>query len=109
MLQRRLNRFDLATAIELYTPANAMFLTDRDFWRATNSLQLGETVALYAARLTGEEKHLALVNNGHPLVPPSTLHAGRRLMLHGLATEVVHGVLRDLKRRTSADPVPTKD
>lgn len=95
----RLNRIDLATAIELYTPAYAMLLTDRDFWRATNSLQLDETIALYAARLTGEEKHLAMVNNGHPLVPMSTLRAGHRLMLHGLATETLHGMLLELKRR----------
>ena len=28
-------------------------------WRAANSLQLDETIGLYCARLTGEEKHLA--------------------------------------------------
>lgn len=99
----RFNCIDVATAIEVYTPAYALLLTDRDFWRATNSLQLDETIALYAARLTGEEKHLALVNNGHPLVPLSTLRAGHRLMLHGLATEVLHGMLCELKRRHQAN------
>ena len=98
----RLNVIDVATAIELYTPAYAMFLTDRDFWRATNSLQLDETIGLYAARITGEEKHLALINNRHPMVPLSTLAAGSRLMLHGLASEVLHGLLLELKRSQSA-------
>ena len=98
----RFNVIDVATAIELYTPAYALLLTDRDFWRATNSLQLDETIGLYAARLTGEEKHLALVNNGHPLVPMSTLRAGHRLMLHGLASEILHGLLVEMKRKAAA-------
>lgn len=97
--QGRCNVIDLQTAIECYTPAYAMFLTDRDFWRATNSLQLDETIALYCARLTGEEKHLAMVTNGHPLVPHSTLRAGFRLMLHGLSTELLHGFLLHMKRQ----------
>ena len=100
--QGRFNVIDVATAIELYTPAYALFLTDRDFWRATNSLQLDETIGLYAARLTGEEKHLALINNGHPMVPMSTLRAGHRLMLHGLASEVLHGLLLELKRKSAS-------
>jgi hypothetical protein len=95
----RLNVIDLQTAIELYTPAYALLLTDRDFWRASNSLQLDETIGLYAARLTGEDRHLAMINNRHPLVPFSTLRAGFRLMLHGLSTEVLHGFLRELKAR----------
>lgn len=97
-----LNVIDLQTAIELYTPAYAMLLTDRDFWRASNSLQLDETIGLYAARLTGEEKHLAMINNRHPLVPFSTLRAGFRLMLHGLSTEILHGFLREMKARRAA-------
>lgn len=95
----RFNVIDLQTAIEMYTPAYALLLTDRDFWRAANSLQLDETIGLYAARITGEEKHLAMVNNRHPLVPHSTLEAGFRLMLHGLSTEVLHGFLLELKHK----------
>ncbi len=102
----RFNVIDLQTAIELYTPAYAMLLTDRDFWRASNSLQLDETIGLYAARLTGEEKHLAMINNRHPLVPHSTLRAGFRLMLHGLSTEVLHGFLTELKMRRAAAVSP---
>jgi hypothetical protein len=98
----RFNVIDLQTAIEIYTPAYALLLSDRDFWRASNSLQLDETIGLYAARLTGEEKHLAMINNRHPLVPFSTLRAGFRLMLHGLSTEVLHGFLRELKARHAA-------
>jgi hypothetical protein len=95
----RFNVIDLQTAIELYTPAYALLLTDRDFWRAANSLQLDETVGLYAARLTGEEKHLAMINNRHPLLPLSTFRAGFRLMLHGLSTELLHGFLLEMKTR----------
>ena len=95
------NVIDLQTAIEIYTPAYALLLTDRDFWRASNSLQLDETIGLYAARLTGEDRHLAMINNRHPLVPFSTLKAGFRLMLHGLSTEVLHGFLREMKSRQS--------
>ncbi|MBL8669072.1 MAG: hypothetical protein JNK11_00335 [Alphaproteobacteria bacterium] len=91
------NVIDVHTAIELYTPLYAAFLTDRDFWRASNSLQLDETVALYAARLVGQESHLGLVNNRHPLVPIATLEAGFRLMLHGLATELLHAFLKRAK------------
>jgi hypothetical protein len=98
----RFNVIDLQTAIELYTPAYALLLSDRDFWRASNSLQLDETIGLYAARLTGEARHLAMINNRHPLVPFSTLRAGFRLMLHGLSTEVLHGFLCELKARQTA-------
>jgi hypothetical protein len=99
MPKGRFNVIDLQTAIELYTPAYAFWLTDRDFWRAANSLQLDETIGLYCARITGEEKHLAMITNAHPLVPESTLRAGFRLVLHGLATEVLHGFLCELKAR----------
>lgn len=95
----RFNVIDLQTAIELYTPAYALLLTDRDFWRAANSLQLDETIGLYAAQLTGEHKHLAMIANRHPLLPLSTLRAGFRLMLHGLSTEILHGFLTTMKRR----------
>ncbi len=91
------NKIDLQTAIEFYTPAYALLLTDRDFWRAANSLQLDETIALYAARLTGQEQHLSLISNRHPLLPFSTMGAGFRLMLHGLSTELLHGFLRQMK------------
>jgi Family of unknown function (DUF6999) len=101
-VQGRLNVVDLETAIEFYTPLYGLLLSDRDFWRAANSLQLDETVALYAARLLGSEQHLALVNNGHPLVPLPTWGAGHRLMLHGLATETLHGFLRAEKARRAS-------
>jgi hypothetical protein len=100
--QGRLNIVDLETAVELYTPLYGLMLSDRDFWRAANSLQLDETVALYAARLIGSEQHLALVNNRHPLLPFATIGAGWRLMLHGLDTETLHGFLRHEKARRAA-------
>lgn len=94
----RLNFIDLESAIEIYTPLYQLFLTDSDFWRACNSLQLDETVAIYTARLIGDLSYVSLVNNKHPLVPLSTLRAGYRLLLHGLAAESLHANLVALKR-----------
>jgi hypothetical protein len=96
--KRWLNFIDVETAIELYTPMYQLFLTDSDFWRACNSLQLDETVALYTSRILGDTSYLGLVNNKHPLVPLSTLQAGYRLLLHGLAAESLHAVLVRHKR-----------
>lgn len=104
--KRWLNFVDVETAVTFYTPIYALFLTDRDFWRAANSLQLDETIGLYAARLTGQESYLGLVVNKHPIVPFSTLQAGFRLMLHGLSTEVLHGMLRRMKAQHAATAKP---
>jgi hypothetical protein len=95
----RLNFLDLESAIEIYTPLYQLFLTDSDFWRACNSLQLDETVALYTSRLIGDASYMGLVNNKHPLVPLSTLEAGYRLLLHGLAAECLHATLVQFKRQ----------
>jgi len=93
------NFLDLETAIETYTPTYQLFLTDSDFWRACNSLQLDETIALYASRLLGDTGYIGLVNNKHPLIPLSTFQAGYRLLLHGLAAESLHATLVEHKRR----------
>jgi hypothetical protein len=95
----RFNILDLESAIEIYTPLYQLFLTDSDFWRACNSLQLDETVAIYTARIIGDSSPVNLVNNKHPLVPLSTMRAGYRLLLHGLAAESLHANLTALKRR----------
>ena len=92
------NFVDLETAIELYTPLYQLFLTDNDFWRAANSLQLDETLALYVARMLGDSTIVSLVNNKHPLVPKATLRAGYRLVLHGLSTELLHALLVKYKQ-----------
>ena len=42
--------------------------------------------------------NLALVNNKHPMVAQSTLRAGYRLVLHGLASEMLHAYLVQKKR-----------
>jgi hypothetical protein len=96
--RRRLNFVDLHTAIELFTPVYALFLSDTDFWRATHSLQLDETIASYGASLTGRPDALLYVNNGHPMVPDITMHGAFRLLLHGLATEVMFAMLVKLKQ-----------
>ena len=98
----RLNVIDVQTAVEAYTPLYALFLPREDFVRAANSLQLDEVVAIYIAKILGNDYHLAFMKNGHPLVPLSTLQAGYRLMMHGLDVESLHGWLRVLKRRQAA-------
>jgi len=97
-----LNLLDVESAIEIYTPLYQIFLTDSDFWRACNSLQLDETVALYASKIVGDPSYLGLVNNKHPLIPLSTLQAGYRLLLHGLAAECLHAALVQMKRQRAA-------
>ena len=92
------NFVDLQTAIELFTPVYQLFLTDNDFWRATNSLQLDETIAIYVARILEQPQNLVLLNNKHPMVPESTLRAGYRLVLHGLAAEMLYELLVRAKR-----------
>lgn len=107
MPDRWTNLIDLNTAIELYTPVYQLFLTDNDFWRASNSLQLDETIAIYVSKLLGDPTPLLLVNNRHPLIPMTTLRAGYRLVLHGLATEMLHAYLVQKKReQATADAAP---
>lgn len=98
-----LNAIDLQTAIEVFTPLYALLLTDTDFWRATHSLQLDETIATYGAQLTGRMDALAYVNNKHPMVPDITMHGAFRLVLHGLATEVMFAMLHQLKARQAEE------
>jgi hypothetical protein len=92
------NFIDVQTAIEIYTPLYQLFLSESDFWRAANSLQLDETVGLYVARILNAPEYIGLVNNKHPMVPLSTMGAGFRLMLHGLAAESLHAILREYKK-----------
>jgi hypothetical protein len=97
--RRWTNVIDVQTAIELYTPLYQLFLTDHDFWRAANSLQLDETIGVYVARILNSAQYLGLINNKHPMVPLTTLSAGFRLMLHGLAAETLHATLREFKHK----------
>ena len=97
-----LNRIDLQTAVECYTPAYQALLSDDDFWRASNSLQLDETIAIYVSTILGDFRYLSLVSNRHPLIPETTLRAGSRLMLHGLQTEALHALLVRKKREQRA-------
>ncbi|SFS65033.1 hypothetical protein [Paenibacillus sp. BC26] len=102
MPNRRTNLLDLTTAIECFTPIYQFFLTDNDFWRATNSLQLDETIGILASKIMGNNDRLALINNKHPMVPLTTLRAGFRLVLHGLATEQLHALLVELKNKQNS-------
>ena len=96
------NVIDLETAIEIYTPVFQFFLTDNDFWRATNSLQLDETIGIYAATILNSQQHLVLVNNKHPMVSMMTLDAGHRLVLHGLSSEMGHWIFVQKKLEQEA-------
>lgn len=97
-----LNKIDVQTAVEFYTPLYALMLPREDFVRAAHSLQLDETVAIYIARILGTDYHLNFIKNGHPMVAVSTLQAGYRLMMHGLDCEALHGWLRVMKARQAA-------
>ena len=101
------NILDLRSAIELFTPLYQLFLTANDFVRASNSLQLDETIAIYASQILGTPGHIGLVNNKHPMVPVSTFSAAYRLVLHGLATETLHQILVNLKSGALKDGVMT--
>lgn len=101
------NVLDLRSAIELFTPFYQLFLTANDFVRASNSLQLDETIAIYSAQILGTPAHLGLINNKHPMVPVSTYSAAQRLVLHGLAAETLHEILVNIKKETSMDGIVT--
>lgn len=104
--QGPLNVVDVQTAIEAYTPLYALMLPREDFARAAHSLQLDETIAIYVARILGSDYHMAFLKNGTPLLPASRFSAARRLMLHGLDCEALHGWLRQLKARQRAGLPP---
>jgi hypothetical protein len=91
------NFLDLSSAIAIFTPVYQFFLTDSDFWRATNSLQLDETIGIYAATILNTPEKLVALNNKHPMIPLPAFDAGFRLTLHGLSTEVLHGLLAERK------------
>jgi len=93
----RLNFVDIESAIEIITPLFQLFLSDREFWRSTQSLQFDETIGLYFAKMFNLRDRMFLVNNKHPLVPAVTAEAGRRLVLHGMSTEALHGLLLAMK------------
>lgn len=106
--KRWTNVLDLRSAIELFTPFYQLFLTSNDFVRAANSLQLDETIAIYASRILKTPAHLGLVNNKHPMVPVSTYSAAYRLVLHGLAAETLHRILVLKKINQDIDGIVVK-
>lgn len=103
--QRWTNVLDLRSAIELFTPFYQFFLTANDFVRATNSLQLDETIGIYASKILNSPAHLGLINNRHPMVPNPTYGASFRLVLHGLSAETLHAILVNIKQHKSVDGV----
>lgn len=103
------NILDLKSAIELFTPFYQFFLTANDFLRASNSLQLDETIAIYTSQILGTPGHLGLVNNKHPMIPSSTYSASYRLVLHGLAAETLHKILVNVKLDQSKDGIMTPE
>ncbi len=101
------NFADVQTAIEFYTPIYCLLLSRSDFVRASNSLQLDETIGIYLAQILGSNFHMSMINNHHPMVPLSTYQAGFRLMMHGYDAEALHGYLRLLKKKQAAgEPLP---
>ena len=101
------NILDLRSAIELFTPFYQFFLTANDFVRASNSLQLDETIGIYTSQILSAPAHISLVNNKHPMVPETTYSAAYRLVLHGLAAETLHAILVRIKNGEFADGIVT--
>ena len=101
------NVLDLRSAIELFTPFYQLFLTSNDFIRASNSLQLDETIGIYTSQILNAPAHLGLVNNKHPMVPETTYSAAYRLVLHGLAAETLHRILVNIKLKNNVDGIIT--
>jgi hypothetical protein len=101
------NVLDLRSAIELFTPFYQLFLTSNDFIRASNSLQLDETIGIYTSQILNAPAHLGLVNNKHPMVPETTYSAAYRLVLHGLAAETLHRILVNIKLKNHVDGIIT--
>ncbi|MGB4812589.1 MAG: hypothetical protein WBP13_08945 [Methylophilaceae bacterium] len=95
-----LNFVDLQTCIDIFTPVYQLFLTDTDFWRSVHSLQLDETIGIYAAKVLNKPEGLILVNNKHPMIVPATWSAGYRLVLHGLSSEMLHALLVQAKHQS---------
>jgi hypothetical protein len=69
-------------------------------------VQLDETVGVYVATILNIPEKLFLVNNKHRLVPMSTLRAGNRLVLHGLASEILHTALTRERRLRQMPALP---
>ncbi|MES2690038.1 MAG: hypothetical protein V4658_06510 [Bacteroidota bacterium] len=101
------NILDLRSSIELFTPFYQFFLTSNDFVRASNSLQLDETIGIYTSQILKAPAHLGLINNKHPMVPDTTYSAAYRLVLHGLAAETLHAILVNMKQNSNKDGVLT--
>jgi hypothetical protein len=99
------NVLDLRSAIELFTPFYQLFLTANDFVRASNSLQLDETIGIYASKILKSPAHLGLINNRHPMVPDTTYSAAYRLVLHGLSAETLHAILVNIKLEKIKDGI----
>ncbi|WKK59886.1 hypothetical protein [Sphingobacterium sp. BN32] len=99
------NILDLSSAIEIFTPVYQFFLTDNDFWRASNSLQLDEVIGVYAATIMRCPEKLVALNNKHPMIPLPTYGAGFRLVLHGLSTEVLHHLISQEKLQKDTEVI----
>lgn len=99
------NFMDLSTAIEIFTPVYQFFLTDNDFWRASNSLQLDEVIGIYATTIMDCPEKLVGLNNKHPMIPLPTYGAAFRLTLHGLSTEILHALLVGAKKQAAQNSV----
>ena len=65
-------------------------------------VSIGSSLGVPVTTLIGDHKFLGLVNNRHPIISKSVLGAAHRLMLHGLAVELLHAYLVKRKRQQAA-------
>ena len=90
---------DLETALEGFAPLFALLLSRKDFDRASHSLQFDAVVGGVLGQIVGMEGAAHMPTNRLPFMPDSKALTARRLLIHGIESEVLYGMLRGLKQR----------
>jgi hypothetical protein len=95
---------DLRTAIHLLQVNFVFCLTEDEFDRAVNSFPFDASLVRLIAAITGDPGLLGAIPVPQPytLLPASTAHLARDLVLHGIVTEQLHFHLEGLRERQAA-------
>lgn len=90
---------DLETAIEVFTPLFALLLSRSDFDRASHSLQFDASVGSLFGQILNVPGAAHFSSNRLPHMPEAKAMTGRRLLVHGIESEVLYGMLKALKAK----------